>query len=308
MRVTKAQIDAAKATPVLDYLSQYEPNNIKRCSRDTYCLRDHDSLKITISNGMWHWFSRGIGGCNALDFLMKVRGVSFMNAVATLTGQESEHITIQPYIPEKAEKPTLRIPKLNDNINCVKEYLHERGISYEVVNYCLDLGLLAEDEKYHNCVFFGYDGNSPKFACMRSCFNDTKKDLPGSDKRYSFCIPPQECSAELHVFEGAIDAMSYATLYKNYKHSHLLSLSGVSSGGHGQDVPLALKNYLEKNPDIKNIYLHLDNDSVGRGATKQIMDLLKDKYTITDSPAPYGKDVNEYLTMKIKKERKEKER
>lgn len=45
-------------------------------------LKSHDSLKL--SNGKWMWHSRGIGGKTALDFLIKVRGFSFIEAVQIL--------------------------------------------------------------------------------------------------------------------------------------------------------------------------------------------------------------------------------
>ena len=49
-----------------------------------YHTLTHDSLKI--SNGMWHWFSRGIGGKTALDYLIHVKGMEFVPAVQVLTG------------------------------------------------------------------------------------------------------------------------------------------------------------------------------------------------------------------------------
>lgn len=53
-----------------------------------YCTRTHDSLKI--SNGKWFWWSRGIGGVSALDYLVKVRGLDFVTAVETILGKTVE--------------------------------------------------------------------------------------------------------------------------------------------------------------------------------------------------------------------------
>jgi len=55
------------------------PQELVPLKHGEYCLRSHDSLKI--SNGKWHWFSRGIGGRSALDYLIKVEGIPFMDAV-----------------------------------------------------------------------------------------------------------------------------------------------------------------------------------------------------------------------------------
>lgn len=68
--VSPDDILKAKEMDLLTYLQTYEPNELVRISPHTYCTREHDSLKI--SNGKWHWFSRGIGGKSALDYLIKV--------------------------------------------------------------------------------------------------------------------------------------------------------------------------------------------------------------------------------------------
>lgn len=47
----------------------------RRVAGNVYCTREHDSLKI--SNGKWYWWSRGIGGVSALDYLIKVKEYSF---------------------------------------------------------------------------------------------------------------------------------------------------------------------------------------------------------------------------------------
>ena len=79
-----AVIEQARQIDLLSYLQRYEPSNLKRVAGNVYCTREHDSLKI--SNGKWYWWSRGIGGYSALDYLMKVRELGFVEAVQTLTG------------------------------------------------------------------------------------------------------------------------------------------------------------------------------------------------------------------------------
>ena len=82
--VTPEQIEKAREIDLIDYLHKTEPGNIVHSAPDEYRLKDHDSLKI--SNGKFHWFSRGIGGTNAIDYLVKVRGMEFKEAVRELTG------------------------------------------------------------------------------------------------------------------------------------------------------------------------------------------------------------------------------
>ena len=80
---TKEQIEKARQIDLLTYLQAHEPTELVRLRGDTYCTREHDSLKI--SNGKWMWWSRGFGGASALDYLMKVRGLSFTDAMKILT-------------------------------------------------------------------------------------------------------------------------------------------------------------------------------------------------------------------------------
>ena len=52
---------------------------------------------------------------------------------------------------------------------------------------------------------------------------------------------------------------------------------------------------MEENPKINEIYLHLDNDEVGRNATETLQIVLGKEYKVVDNPVPYGKDCNDYL-------------
>ena len=83
--VTKEEIDRAGEMDLLTYLQNYEPHNLVHVSGDTYCTKEHDSLKI--SNGKWYWFSQGIGGVNALKYLMTVEEKTLPQAVGILLGK-----------------------------------------------------------------------------------------------------------------------------------------------------------------------------------------------------------------------------
>lgn len=74
-----------KQIDLLTYLQNYEPGEIVKINERIYTTREHDSLKI--SNGLWFWWSRGIGGRSALDFLVKVRGMDFTDAVEVLANK-----------------------------------------------------------------------------------------------------------------------------------------------------------------------------------------------------------------------------
>ena len=77
----------AREMDLLTYLRTYEPQELVHFGGGTYCTREHDSLKI--SNGKWCWFSRGIGGYSALDYLIKVKEMPYTQAVEMKTASIS---------------------------------------------------------------------------------------------------------------------------------------------------------------------------------------------------------------------------
>ena len=79
VQLDPAVIEQARQMDLLSYLRAYEPNNLVRVGGSVYCTREHDSLKI--SNGKWFWWSRGIGGVSALDYLIKIQDYGFVEAV-----------------------------------------------------------------------------------------------------------------------------------------------------------------------------------------------------------------------------------
>ena len=71
---TSEEIRFARQMDLYYYLRQHEPHQLVHVAGNTYSTREHDSLKI--SNGKWCWFSRGIGGRSALDYLILGHGIA----------------------------------------------------------------------------------------------------------------------------------------------------------------------------------------------------------------------------------------
>ena len=141
MRVSKpyvqldpAVIEQARQLDLLTYLQHYEPSNLRRVAGNVYCTREHDSLKI--SNGKWYWWSRGFGGVSALDYLIKVKEYSFVEAVQQLTG-EVGHWIPPPPAPKKDEPKELLLPNRFKNCDRVIQYLFGRGIDYQLIQDCV---------------------------------------------------------------------------------------------------------------------------------------------------------------------------
>ncbi len=293
----------AKEMDLLTYLRHFEPEELVHFGGDTYCTREHDSLKI--SNGKWYWFSRRIGGKTALDYLIKVKGMPFVEAVERITGQAAVTPTPTPSPkPKPQQDKVLLLPKPNRSCHHVMEYLHSRGIDSELIDFCLSTGRLYESYPHHNAVFVGHDRQGkPRYANLRGTCSDFKGECNGSNKRYSFNIPAPG-SGTLHVFESAIDLLSYATLLKlhgrDWHQGHLLSLAGVYEPPKNRTdiaIPLALSRYLKEHPEINRIVLRLDRDYTGRTAGQALADALSSQYTVATKPPPQGKDYNDYLCL-----------
>ena len=296
-------LERARQIDLLSYLRAYEPSNLVKVKGTTnvYCTAEHDSLKI--SNGKWYWWSRGFGGYSALDYLMKVREYGFVEAVEILTGQALADWKPPPPAPKKDEPKVLLLPPKNKDCDRVTEYLFGRGIDYSLIQECVADGTIYESADYHNAVFVGKDKDgTPRYAACRGTMGSFRLDASGSDKRYSFRLLAREPTATVHLFEAAIDLLSYATYLKcegkDYKSENLLSLSGVYQPKKeikDSKIPIALTTFLKDNPHIKTIILHLDNDKVGRLCTAALTELLQNDYEIVDAPPPVGKDVNDFL-------------
>ena len=226
-----------------------------------------------------------------------------MEAVELLTGITADWKP-PPVLVSKDEPKELLLPPKNKDCNRVTEYLFGRGIDLSIIQDCIADGTIFESSKYHNVVFIGKDeSGTPKYAAYRGTMSSSfKGDASGSDKRYSFRLLADKPSDTVHLFEAAIDLLSYATYLKcegkDYKSENLLSLSGVYQPKKeikDSKIPIALTTFLKANPHIKTIFLHLDNDRTGRLCTAALKELLQKYYKIVDEPPPVGKDFNDFL-------------
>lgn len=307
--IPKKQIAQAREMDLLTYLRLYDPDELVHFGGGTYTTRTHDSLKI--SNGKWCWWSHGIGGSSALDYLIEVRGYSLPEAVTAITGTavtiNSREGPTTCMLGETTPPVPFQLPPRHADNRRVFSYLKSRGIAPEIINHCIKHGQLYEDAKHHNCVFVGFEGEQPRYGALRGTLSQSTfvGDVLGSDKRFSFAVPRQAGDHDaLCVFECAIDALSYLTLMKlrgqDWRRANCLSLAGVylpKKGGQ-MKFPLALGQYLKDNPGIGKVILCLDNDEVGRAAAKAIRIRL-DAYTVIDNPPRQAKDYNELLQLKL---------
>lgn len=294
-------LQKAKEMDLLTYLINFNPSELVKITEDTYSTKTHDSL--IISNNLWHRFSTNEGGKTALDYLIKVEGYSLQEAARIILNHQNIELK-QVSKKENKEPKTIVIPIRNKDNNIAIDYLKNRGIDDDIIKYCIDNKLLYQELKTNNVVFIGYDNNHYiKYAgCRSTGIKRIMRDAKGSSKEFSFRLLSNTNKDSIHLFESSIDLLSYATLLKikgyDWQNQNLIALAGVYQPANRIEqskVPITVLNFLQNNPNIKQIVLHFDNDRAGRDATKAFIIALDNKYDIYDIPAPYGKDINDYL-------------
>jgi hypothetical protein len=290
--VSPDELKKARECDLLTYLQNTSPQELVELRHGVYCLRSHDSLKI--SNGKWYWWSRGVGGRSAIDYLIASEGLTLVEAVQKVIG-----LTYTPSAEiSKQTHTALVLPPRSENNDRIISYLQRRGIDRETIDLCLDADTLYEDYR-HNCCFVGYDETHiPRYAMLRSSnpHSSFLQEVSGSDKHFSFSLPPTE-SHTLFVAESAIDALSLYVLTGHGK-DHYLSLGGANLP-HGNALPVALEHYLSMYKQIESVCLCLDNDRAGIQAAKAIQARLPERYKTELLTPKLDKDYNEQL-MRMK--------
>jgi hypothetical protein len=285
---------------LLTYLQSSEPGELRRSGPHEYRTASHGSL--VISRGLWFWNRGGFGGKSALDYLIKVCGMGFVEAVETVLGSRCAHVPILP--AEKTEPPERKAFSLPPPARLpthAVSYLQGRGIRGDPLKTCLRDGTVYEsrDNGKAVCVFVGHDsGGVPRFAHMRGISEKYHRDADGSDKRFSFCMPAKSPdSPHLIATEAPIDALSHACLFPELD-AWRLSLGGTSD--------VALTAFLERHPRITGVSICLDNDEAGRAAARRIkasLDMSRPDIAVTIDPPEQGKDCNDMLLHAIRQER-----
>ena len=298
-------VDKAKQMDLLTYMQMYEPGNLVSLGNGRYCCRDHDSLKI--DHGLWYWYSRGFGGKTALDYLIRVRDMKFKDAVEQIVGGIANAPAFSTAIEKPVEKrKQLLMPRTTSVPLKAVAYLQSRGIDPEIINRCIQDKLIYEDAKYHSVIFVGRDkADKPRYAAVRGTLPGStfKGEIEGSDKHYAFSFVPNKDASEVHIFEAAVDLLSYLTLQKmdktDWEKAAYLSMAGVfkkQKETTEDKIPVALEQFLSDYPGIAKVHIHFDNDDIGVGASKGIINCLAGKKEVLNEPPLAScKDVNDEL-------------
>ena len=307
--VTEEQITAAKQMTAIEFLRRYRPGElVKAESRGEFQLREHDSFKINESTSLWHWKSRDVGGKSALDYLIKVEGMKFVEAVQALCEESPSYIP-PPSQPEQPKE--FLLPPAAENNRRVFAYLLKRGIDRKVIEACVRAGILYESADYHNAVFVGKDEcGTARYAFLRGTYTKGKPfkaEVSGSNKRFCFFLPPKGESKKLAVYEAAIETMAHLSLEKTVD-KYRLSLGGISAPKEGETAysfkkPAALESFLARHPEIEEIELCTNNDYAGRWAAEHIEKAYQGKYRMVKNlPEKEGCDYADLTKERYEKQ------
>jgi hypothetical protein len=293
---TAEEMEAARDTDLPDLLTSLG-YHVKKIG-NYFTTREMDSIRIR-DRRTWFRYSELRGG-DAISFLERFQGMSFSKAVEFLLDYHggARQRRSPPPPPEPKETIPFALPPANADDRRVTAYLSKkRCIAPQVIRDFIAAGLLYEEERYHNCVFVGKNGQGQAVYCAKRGTYDKngaafRAGVPGSDKETGFRLPCGPQSMRVFVFEAPIDLMSYRTLHRGVKDS-AVALCGLYEG--------PLDSYLRDYPQLRRVDLCLDADGPGQAAASRLKQKYEVQcYAVAIHTPPRGKDWNEFLQLRQK--------
>ncbi len=282
---TDEQKEQARQTDLVDLLRR-QGEKVEPSGREYEWL--DGSAKVTIRGNLWYHQYEEVGG-DAIDFVKRFYNKSYPEAMQYLLGDHNGRLVVSPPI-KKEPPPPFVLPPQNDNMRRVFAYLlNKRCIDRDVLYAFTHAGMIYESADYHNAIFVGFDKNNKAVHAH--------KRGTGSESSYKGNVASgiPECSFHwngnsdrIYLFEAPIDMLSFISMNKDGWRNH----SYAACCGVADRV---LFQMLSDNPNLKTVYLCLDNDEAGHKANKRISDKLFTQGIQTEILVPSHKDWNEDL-------------
>ncbi len=284
---TEEQKRHANMVDLAEFL-RFKGEPLIRSGRELRMERNHS---VTVHGNEWYDHAAGKGG-GPVSFLKEFYGMNYQQAVLTLLNEDISQLCSQVDTSREKERKPFALPPANENNRRAFAYLlKHRHLDRDVLTAFVRLGMVYEDQKYHNAVFVGRDKDgTARHAHKRSTNSQGRPfrmTVEGSDFRYAFNWPG--ASGHLLVFEAPIDLLSFISMYHDSdwaRHSYV-ALCGTSSQ--------PLLGMLERYPQIQTVHLCLDNDQAGQLATKRLAKVVREKGLKVDAFVPVLKDWNQDL-------------
>lgn len=229
---TSEQLEKAYNADIIEFL-RYKGFDFIKSGRFYKC-KQHDGLIVCGDRKSFFWNSKNIRGGGAVDFLQRIEGMSFPEAVI---GERAAEYKPAPKREAAKTAGKLVLPEKTDGkYSRVFAYLSQsRGLSAEVISDFIKSKQIYQDIR-GNCVFVGYDEKGEaKFGSVRGTLTEKKYrgDCKNSDKRYAFHQIGTD-TTRLYIFEAPIDLMSHCTRTDQdygvgaYKKQTRITLCGTS--------------------------------------------------------------------------------
>ena len=204
---TEEQKRQANRVNLVEFL-RFKGEPLTRSGRELRMERNHS---VTVHGNEWYDHAAEKGG-GPVSFLKEFYGMNYQQAVLTLLNEDISQLCSQVDTPQEKKQKPFALPPANENNRRVFAYLlKHRHLDRDVLTTFIRLGLIYEDQKYHNAVFVGRDKDgTARHAHKRSTNSQGKPfrmTVEGSDFRYAFNWPGS--SGHLLVFEAPIDMLSF---------------------------------------------------------------------------------------------------
>jgi hypothetical protein len=289
-REDEFSLEKIKAIDLVDYLASlgFQPEKPSRNGIDFYYrspIRNESNPSFHVNRKKNIWFDHGQPkGGNLVDF-----GITYFNCTVRefmdkFSGDFSFHqqISSPPFDKGPIAETESKIMILNDmplSSYPLKHYLHDRHITVATAGqYCREVNYQIDGRTYYGIGFKNDAGGYEiRNAYMKQ--SSSPKDITSLVKG----------AAEVHVFEGFMDFLSYQTMHQNGPglSADFIILNGVAFFEKARPV-------MEQHQVIR---LWLDRDTTGTAYTKYALSLKKG-YTDESGLYSQHKDLNDWLTNK----------
>lgn len=269
--LSKEEINKAKNVSIVDYCVQEKIPLVGK--GNDYYLEEHDSLRISRKENLFHWFSRNTGG-DVIDFVQAYQGLSFGDAVKKLNGASYEVVN---QIGEQPREPFRYYYRPQYDTTEIRNYLiDERKINKDIVESLLKHKFIEqvahkdyETGEYSPALSYKWGKCGQVVGATIQGLKEVplqfgkrgkeKRIVKNSEQHFGFNVTLGK-PERMYVFESPVDLMSYWSLNKNMTNCMLVEMEGVK--------PRTVANFVQycrlaKGVSPTEVYLGVDNDRAG---------------------------------------------
>lgn len=275
-------VEEVKNTDLVDYLQRFGIKPAKITRNDYWFLSPFrnekvPSFKVNRTMNRWYDFGDGKGG-NIIDFGILFHGCSVGEFLQKMNSSFAFRQQNTPANNEHEEAKKIKIINAKEISSLVLiRYLHKRRIPIDIASkFCKEINYELYGKRYYALGFKnnmgGYELRNEKFKASSS-----PKDITLIKNN----------AADLTVFEGFFNFLSYLTIHKHQEQPHTDFLILNSASFFEKSLPL-MQTYIFK-------HLYLDCDTTGQKCIQKAQAI--DKENFIDESALYKnyEDLNDWI-------------